>query len=113
MAVSPGGRRSDQRKDSQGGGGGLDAGCGGLGTDTLRREGGAGVSWAARIVVRVDKDGVAHAGFASQIRGREIYDGGKWAGCQMSYKPFERAMDKARELAREYNADAAKAGDLC
>jgi hypothetical protein len=62
--------------------------------------------FAAEIVVRESaRDGRAYAGFASQVpKGKTLQRFGSWYGSQMSYRPFNRAMSEARELAASINA---------
>jgi hypothetical protein len=59
--------------------------------------------FAAEIVVK--KQGNTYmAGFASKTSGRKITSYGKWFGSQMSWRPFNRAMDAALAEASRLNA---------
>ena len=69
--------------------------------------------FAARITVRQNtRTGRTLAGFASQLprlgpEWRDVASFGRWFGGQMSYRPFDRAMNRARDLADYYSALAA------
>jgi hypothetical protein len=66
-------------------------------------------TWAAKITVRLDSDGKAHAGFASTLpRGKDLKTFGRWFGCQMNYRPFKAAMAAAHKFAEDYNSGRVK-----
>lgn len=67
------------------------------------------MNFAPRITVRQNtRTGRTVAGFASNLprlgnEWRDVANFGRWFGCQMSYRPFNSAMTKARDLAQYYS----------
>lgn len=68
------------------------------------------MNYAARITVRQNtRTGRTVAGLASTLprlsrEWKDVVNFGKWFGGQMSYKPFQEAMRRAKDLAEYYSA---------